>query len=383
MRSASIVIAPLAIGLLGACGGDRDRAPIEMTDPDAGMAPIDAGPTGIALLGGGTHSVDGLDLGEVGAGLGAMWEPRDIAFNPEEPSQLWVMNHGDNATIIFFDPGTPAEDWNKRSGFGNDHFLASPSAMAFGAPGTFASVQEEDEETQPSTPNDFMGPTLWTSDIGIYDSGHASHLDMLHNSPNAVGIAWDHDNLYWVFDGYHQSITRYDFQGDHGLGGEDHTDGIIARYVEGQVGYVPGVSSHMALDHATGLLYVADTGNGRVAVLDTASGTRAGSIGPNYDGAEMYAMEGATLTTLVDGAAVGMPRPSGLELHDGLLWVTDNELSKVLAFELDGTLVDWLDTSSVVPPGNLGAMAFGPDGALYVVDTPTHRIHRLSIPDAS
>ena len=25
----------------------------------------------------------------------------------------------------------------------------------------------------------------------------SSHLDMLHNSPNAVGIAWDHGNAFW------------------------------------------------------------------------------------------------------------------------------------------------------------------------------------------
>src|SRR5690606_38485909 len=123
----------------------------------------------------------------------------------------------------------------------------------------------------------------------IYDSGHASHLDMLHNSPNGVGIAWDHDNVYWLFDGFHESITRYDFRNDHGLGGEDHRDGIIRRYVEGEVSYVPEVTAGMEIDHATGLLYFSDPGNARIAVLDTTSGAPGGPIGPNYDGAEMNA----------------------------------------------------------------------------------------------
>ena len=370
------MVAGALAALLVACGGGDERMPA--VDGDGGTGMEDAGPTGLPLLGGGTHSVEDVTVGEVGAGTGVLATPRDLAFNPEVPSQLWVLNHDNNSTVIFFDPATPDEDWNRRSGFGNDHFLASPAALAFGAPGTFATAQEEDSITQPSTPADFMGPVLWTSDIDVYDSGHASHLDMLHNSPNSVGIAWDHDNAYWVFDGYHQSLTRYDFQSDHGLAGEDHSDGIIARYVEGEVGYAPGVTSSMELDHDTGLLYVADSGNGRIAVLDTATGERGGTIGPNYDGAEMYEVTGATLTTLIDGAEVDMPRPSGLELHDGLLWVSDNATGKIAAFTLDGELVDWLDFSSEVEPDGLGSMAFGPDGALYVIDQVAGRILRIT-----
>lgn len=377
----ALTLVVLGSAWMVACGGRDDRGGGDpMGGDDAGMmmTPDAGGPEGLALLGNGTNSAAEVEVTVIATEADSLNVPRDLAFNPEVPSQLWILNNADNSTTILLDPGTEAQDWRKRNGFGNDHFLASPAGIAFGAPGTFASVHETDEETQPSTPYDFMGPTLWTSDIEIYDSGHASHLDMLHNSPNAVGIAWDHDNVYWVFDGFHSSITKYDFQEDHDLGGEDHSDGIIVRYAEGEVGYVPEVSSGMELDHATGLLYIADSGNGRVAVMDTASGARGATIGPNYDGVEMYAMDGATLTTLVDGAAVGLSRPSGLALSGGMLFVADNEGAKIFAFDLEGNVIDWLDLSGEIGPGDLQGIAFDAEGRLYLVDSGTSRILRVA-----
>ena len=111
---------------------------------------------------------------------------------------------------------------------------------------------------------------------------------------NRIQLAWHHDhegpidhgNAFWVFDGYHSSITFYDFHTDHGLGGTDHSDGEIARYVEGEVQRRMEVPSHMALDRDTGLLYISDTGNSRIAVLDTAVGEVAAAIVPNYDGTQ-------------------------------------------------------------------------------------------------
>ena len=95
---------------------------------------------------------------------------------------------------------------------------------------------------------------------------------MLHNSPNAAGIAWEKDNAYWVFDGMHGSLTRYDFNSDHGPGGTNHRDGIVARFVEGKVSHEPGVPSHMVYRADTLQLYVADTGNSRIAILETSTG---------------------------------------------------------------------------------------------------------------
>jgi DNA-binding beta-propeller fold protein YncE len=201
---------------------------------------------------------------------------------------------------------------------------------------------------------------------------------MLHNSPNAVGIAWDSGNAFWVFDGLHQSITFYDFGADHGPGGEDHSDGVIHRWVEGQVRYVEGVGSHMAFDPAAGRLYIADTGNDRVAVLDVRTGTAADPIEPNYDGADMKTMESAPLVTLVDGASSGMEQPSGLALAGGVIYVTDRALSVVSAFDLDGVRLDWLDLSSQVAPGSLGAVEIDAEGRVYVADLTAHRVLRIA-----
>jgi sugar lactone lactonase YvrE len=241
----------------------------------------------------------------------------------------------------------------------------------------FATSPDENQVTQPTTPAAFMGPTLWSSDINIFDGGMPSHYDMLHNSPLAAGIAWDHDNVYWVFDGTHRSITRYDFHRPHELGGTDHSDGEVGRFVSGQVAYVTHVASHLKLDHATGMLYIADTGNARIAVLDTHTGTRGAAMAPNYDGDVQYLMNGAQLTTLVDGSMIGMQHPSGLLLTDTLIFVTDNATSRVLAFDRMGRLVDWVDLSAQVQAGGLMGLTFDANGNLFFVDAAGNRVLEL------
>lgn len=324
----------------------------------------DAGPSGLAVLGFGSHSSASVEVVEIAAFADGLRGSTDLAFHPTEDHQLWVTNQADNSVVIITRAGMPDETIERRTSVGAEHFLVSPSGLAMGTT-TFATCHATDAVTQPTTPADFMGPTLWPADAALFDGGHLSHLDMLHNSPNAAGIAWDHDNAFWVFDGYHESITSYDFVMDHGPGGTDHTDGVIVRWVEGEVGYVAGVGSHMELDHATGLLYVADTGNARVAVLDTASGSAGGSIGPDYDGAAMSARTGGVLTTLVTGAAVGLEQPSGLALHDGILYVTDRARGTIHAFDLTGTELDFLDLSDRL--STIGGIEVDAEGRLYVV----------------
>ena len=69
-------------------------------------------------------------------------------------------------------------------------------------------------------------------------------------------------------------------------------------------------------------------------------------------------------TTLVDasGSDVLLSDPSGIELHDGLLYVTDNDSGLILAFTLKGQLVDFLDTEL---DGALRGLTFDADGDLW------------------
>jgi DNA-binding beta-propeller fold protein YncE len=251
-----------------------------------------------------------------------------------------------------------------------------PSALAFGLDsGTMATAHEEDEVTQPGTPADFMGPTLWLADSERFDAGHNSHMDMLHNSPLAMGIAWEQGNVYWVLDGAHSSVTRYDFAEDHGPAGTDHSDGDVSRYVEGDVKAVRGIASHMELDRETGLLYIADTGNARIAVLDINSGTRGANVAPNYDGGAQYRVDDASISTLVDGEANFLSEPSGLALHDGMVFVSNRKNGEIQAYSLDGTPRGFLDTGLKEA---IGGITFDVDGRLYVIDTEENRVLRLS-----
>jgi sugar lactone lactonase YvrE len=250
----------------------------------------------------------------------------------------------------------------------SNHFLAKPSSLAFGAPGVLGTIHDEHERTQGpfGTPPDFMGPTLWSADPSIFDAGDPSHLDMLHNSPDGVGIAWAGDHVYWVFDGTHGSLTRYDFGQPHELGGTYHGDGIIQRWVEGEVARGPDSVGHLAYDDATGFLYVADTGHARLARLDTASGQEGRLYGPAYDTPDQYKWDDAVLDTLVDGSAIGLEAPAGLELSGGLLWVTDAATATIWAFDLSGNAVDWLPTGRTA--GALQGLTLDANGDLWVVD---------------
>ncbi len=370
-------ICAAALLALAACGDDTDFA----GTPDAGAADSapapDAGPSGVPALGGGSHALSSLKVEVVADSKDGLNSPTDVALHPLREDELWITSQADDAMVVIFAVGRVARKAGKAKTPSGQHFLANPSGLAFNTKdGMFATIHEEDQLTQASTPTDFMGPTLWSSNLTIFDGGHAGHMDMLHNTPNGMGIAWEKDNAYWVFDGAHSSLTRYDFQMSHGPGGADHTDGVVRRYAEGKVKRVAGVPAHMELDHKAGLLYVADTGNRRVAVLKIGTGKVGADIYPNYDGSSQKKVDGATISTLVDAKA-GLQRPSGLALHKGVLYVGDNGSGRVHAFDPEsGKQLDYLDTK--LPAGALRGITFDAAGRLYLVDGKGQRVLRLS-----
>ncbi len=360
------------------------------------------GPQGIALLGGGTHTTETLAFEVIADSDDGLNVPRDLEINSQSDDELWIVNRGNSGTTILFDfaDGDGNPESNAHSGQPlSTHFLAEPSALAFGDNGLFATIHETDDLTQGAvsmggSPKDFMGPTTWPADADLFEGGHSSHMDMLHNSPNGMGIAWQQDSVYWVFDGYHGSITEYDFGDDHGPGGADHSDGRIRRFVEGEVEMVDDVPSHMVFDDDDEL-YIADTGNSRIALLDTDSGDEGGSIAPNYDTRSPSGqkhVEDADLETIVDGdnlvdfwtgdaLDIQLEKPSGIELYDDdelgpLMLVTDNSEDIIFAFDMDGNVVDWVE----VEVEHRGLMGLAVDGhTIYFTDAEDNTVTRMTV----
>jgi hypothetical protein len=310
----------------------------------------------------------------VGTAADGLSGVRDLEFNPASPDQLWTYNKMIHGVVIYFNPGTPQQTHEVRIDLFAKHFMANVSSAAFGDDGYFGTCQESRNEWNggPQAPDDFMGPTLWSSDLNIFgqdNGGKGSHMDMLHQSPLCMGIAHDVDNVYWVFDGLHGNIVRYDFQADHGPGNHDHSDGIITRYLDATVTRVPDIPGHMELDHATAMLYVADTGGNRIMRLDTASGNNIGTLPGDWDGAEYTGVEGADYRALVEDIDV----PSGLALHEGRLFVSELGTGDIIAFELDGTEIDRLST----PSKNLMGLTVGPAGDLWYTDPVANEVVRV------
>jgi DNA-binding beta-propeller fold protein YncE len=321
--------------------------------------------------------------------------PRDLAFNPRRPGELWVVNADGSVTIVSnaTDPMRLAAEVRRDRNY--LHFMPNPSSLAFGGdetnantpnpalvPGTFATCHESRNGglSPRAAGNDFMGPVLWSSDLSVFAVKNGmlgSHLDMLHQSPLCMGITWTGSgNAYFAFNGAARSIDRYDFQKDHGYGNDNHDDGLIHRFVPGQMSYVEGVPSHLALASDEQAVYVADPGNARIVRLSYEAAKVGPALAPKQDEQESYLMTGETLREVVPASARMLQRPSGLELGPGGdLFVSDNAAGDIVRITRSGQLVRRYPAD--VPAGALAGMAFGPDGKLYFVDMSLKRVLRI------
>jgi hypothetical protein len=235
---------------------------------------------GLGVLGFGTHSVDDVNLRTIADADDGLRDPRDLDFNPEVAGELWIVNRGDDSTVTVTD-GVAV----KRVDPYAMHFMEETSSISFAKHQRFATCGESrNTYNGQGEPNDFMGPVLWSADPAVFAKSNpeaarlvggdlGSHLDMLHESPLCMGIAWETENVYFTFDGLSGTISRYDFAEDHGPGFDDHSDGIIERYVDVDVVRVEDVPSHMAYSRNSAKLYVADTGNARIGLLDPTTAT--------------------------------------------------------------------------------------------------------------
>lgn len=342
----------------------------------------EAEPPAAPQLGTGDRSPTSVTFTPIAMATNGLKQPRDLAFNPMRPDELWIVNYDDDSVVIVTGASGDGRTYEKRIDGYALHFMEQVTALDFGAdpttfgkPGTFGTCGESrNTYNGQAQMNDFTGPTLWSSDLSVFakmnPNGLGSHLDMLHNTPLCMGIAHEDGNKYWAFNGLLGSIERYDFAQDDGIGNDNHGDGLTWRYAKGQVARVANIPSHLAWDAETSTLYIADTGNARVGKLDALSGTPGASI-PTHE-TPITEMNGAMVETVV---GTDVQRPAGLELHDDLLFVSDNAASRILAFDLTGKLVNYLETG--LPAGSLGGMHFSPDDKLYFVDMIGHKVLRV------
>ena len=258
------------------------------------------------------------------------------------------------------------------------HFMRRPTSIAFGDNGNLSTCGEARTDNYEDEALDYSGPVLWSSDPAIFGvtptaSQNGTHLDMLHETPFCMGVAHEQDNVYWTLNGQIGALDRYDFHAPHSIGGEDHSDGGLQRYVTGQLLRVPEVPSHLALDHARGELYVADTGHARIVRLAIDSGTPGPDVLALDPIAVHVQMEGVTLEEIVPPGK--LIAPSGILFTNDTFFVTDNATSKVWSFKRDGTANGSFDTD--LPAGSLSGVALGPDGKLYLSDLQTGSAYRV------
>jgi DNA-binding beta-propeller fold protein YncE len=317
---------------------------------------------------------------QIASGVDGLYVPRDLEFHPDHPDQLFVVNRATDSVTVIFEPGAAGQRTEEYADAFGYHFMEEVAALAFGEDtvvpdggtnSSFATCQESRNTYNGySPPNDFMGPALWPGDLDVLAQVHqddgllGSHLDMLHQTSYCMGIAHDSDNAYWVFDGQDGELMFYDFQEPHGHGEDDHSDGIVRHYPEVALTRVPDVPGHMQLDQTTGLLYIADTGAGRVLVVDTLTGGLADDL-PLFSNGEPLEEHSEMGSVQVRVLVEGLGQPSGLALHDGRLFVSDHQTGEILAFDLDGN-----ELGRVTAPDGPGIMGLtvGPEGTLWYVD---------------
>ena len=304
---------------------------------------------------------------------GDLKAPTSLAVDPKDGS-VWIVNETDSSSIVidnFDKPGQKAAKFYDDSA----HFMNHPTQLSFSDKNTFGTCQESDNEYDGAAPaNFFMGPVVWTADRSIYEGGHLSHYDMLHESSWCMGITSIKDDEYWVFNGDKGAIDQYFFGKPHVLGGDDHSDGKTYRYATGEVKRVPNIPSHLAFNPADGFVYLSDTGNGRIAKIK-AGGSLASAKAINGYSREtpLYEIPNSHTVTVV----AGLGQPSGLFLYKSeLLFVSDSAKSTVSAYDLSGQLKGTVDLSSKIGKGSLTGVLVK-DEKIYLLDGKGIRVLRI------
>jgi hypothetical protein len=330
------------------------------------------------------------------SGVCTMGIPTDLDFNPKRTGELWAVfrqptppglceQEGDQSgcaylhgkVVIISDAGGAEPTAVVKEDGNSWHFMRLTTTMAFADDDTFATIGEDRTANPHDAAPDYMGPTLWSSDPEIFAvdfQRNGSHLDMLHASPYGMGIAHQKDHVFFVFNGKAGAIDAYDFKAPHEPGGEDHSDGTLLRYVEGEVERSPNVPSHMDFLSDRATLLIADTGNRRVIALNTESGRVAEQLStPDSQIADPRRISDAAFEEVVPPGV--LEAPSGLVVGSQTFAVGDAATGKIHQFTFDGEALVVLDLD--LPAGALGGLSLGPDDKLYITRKDTNEVVRL------
>ena len=319
--------------------------------------------------------------------------PTDLEFHPGRGNELWVANKATDSITIIHNTGLANQTAETRLDVNRNHFLEEVSAISFGSyhpefDWQWGSAQESlNTYNGQGNPNYFMGPALWPSSLDHFavenqnneDGLLGSHIDMLHESPYGVGIAHDHDNVYWYNDGYYEELVKYDFMMDHDTGGHDHSDGVVHRYSEIHLNHLYGIPGHMVLDKDTDILYISDPGGNRVIWVNT-DDTSYQSEDIMDDPSRLEPLSEYSRITGVEWGVLldDVNRPSGIALYGNQLFISLNGDNSILSYSID------IDGKSAVKQGMINTTAssimgieIGPNGNIYYVDNENNEVVRI------
>lgn len=320
---------------------------------------------------------------EIAGASEAIDHPRDLDFHPVlSRYELWVIlkstaNEG-GRTVKISNAGMSNQEELLQQDGNAWHFMSLPTGIAFSRNENFAtSPGVYDANHDGGSP--FTGPTLWSSDPAIYaqpSGGNGSHLDMLHESPHSMGIAWEEDNKFWVTCGDHNEVMSYDFQEDHGPGNSDHSDGIIYKYpIDGYDEHpTQEVPDHLVMDHATGWLYVCNSQQNRVIRINKATGTPGENV-PMNEMVEVYRyMDDFEWEVCISS---GLNEPTGIDIIEDRLIVSNYATGDINLYDISGNQPVFL---GVIPTNEAGIMGIkvGPDGNIWYVNSITDKVMRVT-----
>ena len=308
-------------------------------------------------------------------------EPRDLDFHPIlNRNELWIVlkstEESGGKTAKISNAGQTGQSVLVQQDGNAWHFMSLPTGIAFSDNGNFSTSPGVLDANHGD--GHFTGPTLWSSDPAIYampSGGNGSHLDMLHQCPYAMGVTWEKDNAFWVFDGFNGDLMRCDFVDDHGPGNHDHSDGRVRSYEDIPVGFADlDVPCHMAFDDNKQWLYIVNGSDNKIYRMDITTGSETGSFIPYLETlAEHSIYTGTTNEVYI---STGLTQPCGIDIIGNRLVVSDFTTGEIVIYDCSGPTAIELVRIATGTTGVQG-VKIGPDGKIWYVNKSTNEVKRI------